>query len=70
VAEVGNFAYDPNDQDKDLQLFTRSPEVQQTVFKLFRQAGAVVVVARYLPEPPHGDGWVLVPGTPFWVHRL
>lgn len=70
VGEIGNYAFDPDDQEKDLQLFTRSPEVQQTVFNLFHQAGAEVVVARYLDESPQGPGWVRVPDTQWWVHRL
>jgi hypothetical protein len=70
VGEIGNFAYDPDNQKQDLQLFAGSPEVQETVFNLFRQAGAEVVVARYLDGTPQGDGWEKVPDSPFWVHRL
>ena len=70
VAEIGNYAYDLDDQNKDLRLFAGSPDVQQTVFQYFRQAGATLVVARELPEPPQGPGWVEVPGTQFWIHSL
>lgn len=70
VAEIGNYAFDRENQEKDLQLFTSSPEVQQTVFNLFRQAGAVVVVVRDLPESPQGPGWVRLLDTPWWIHRL
>jgi hypothetical protein len=70
VAEIGNNAFDPQDQEKDLQLFTSDPDVQNTVFHLFRQAGAILVVARGFDRTPHGVGWEQIPKTTWWIHRL
>jgi len=70
VAEIGNETFNPGDQEKGFQLFTGSPDVQRTVFNLFRQAGAVWVVARDVNGLPQGSGWERVPGTRSWVHRL
>jgi hypothetical protein len=70
VAEIGNDAFDPENQEKDFALFVRSPDVQKTVFNLFKQAGAVVVVAFDVKETLQGPGWERVPGTQAWFHRL
>jgi hypothetical protein len=70
VGAIGSQDFDNEQQTKDFDLFTKSPEVQQTVFDLFRKAGAVVVVAMAVPDAPSGDGWVQVPGTKAWVHPL
>ena len=70
VAEIGNDGYDEDNQEADLQLFTDHPEVQQTVFKLFQQAGADLVVGCYLNGPPQGPGWQGIPGTTWWFQRL
>jgi len=70
VAEIGNDAFDPRDQEKDFELFTGSPEVQQTVFDAFKQAGAVAVVVLDVNGPIQGAGWERIPGTQSWVHRI
>jgi len=70
VAEIGNDAFDPKDQEKDFELFNHSPEVQQTVLDLFRQAGAVLVVVFDVDGAPQGPGWERIPGTQSWVHLL
>jgi hypothetical protein len=70
VGEIGNDAFDPDDQEKDLQLFINNPPVQQTVFNLFQQAGAVLVVARLVHESPQGPGWTQLPDTQWWLHPL
>lgn len=70
VAQMGNTAYDPLDQEKDFQLFADHPDVQQAVFNAFRQAGAVMVIALDVGRPLQGPGWEHVPGTGNWVHRL
>jgi hypothetical protein len=70
VAEIGNDAYDPDDQKKDLQLFVTHPDVQQTVFALFQQAGAVVTLVGALDTAPQGPGWERIPGTHWYLHWL
>ena len=70
VAEIGNDAYDPNNQQKDIALFYGNPEAQQAVFNLFSQAGAVAVIARDVDGPIQGPGWERVPETQSWIHRL
>jgi hypothetical protein len=70
VAEMGNSTFDREDGKRDFELFTKSPEIQQTAFKLFRQAGAVLVVAYDVEGPLAGQGWEPVPGTQSWIHRL
>jgi hypothetical protein len=70
VAEIGRNAFDPENAEKDFQLFTSHPEVQQTAFNLFRQAGAKLVVAYHVEGAPAGGGWERVPGTASWIHRL
>ena len=70
VAEIGNQGFSLENQEKDFELFTGSPEVQQTVFNLFRKAGAVLVVALDVNGAPQGSGWERVPETQSWVHRL
>jgi len=70
VAEIGDNTLDHDDGEKDFQLFTSSSEVQQTVFGLFRQAGAAWVVAYDVDGRLAGSGWKSVPGTRSWIHRL
>jgi hypothetical protein len=70
VAEIGNDAYDLGNQQEDFALFIGNPAVQQTVFALFRKAGAELVVARNVEGMPQGPGWEQIPGTRWWVHRL
>jgi hypothetical protein len=70
VAEMGNDAYDPDEQRQDFSLFVNDASVQQTVFALFRQAGADLVVARDVGDTIAGPGWEPIPGTQSWYHRL
>ena len=70
VAEIGNDAFDFDHHEQDFHLFLSSPDVQQTVFTLFRQAGAKLVVASYVDGTPQGPGWEQIPGTRSWIHRL
>lgn len=73
VAELPLIGVDSVGQDKledDYQLFARDPAVQQTVFALFKQAGATLVVMLDADEPPQGADWQPVPGTDWWIHRL
>jgi hypothetical protein len=70
VAQIGNNTFDPLNQDADFQLFADHPDIQQTVFNLFKQAGAVMVIVPDVKYPLQGPGWGQVPGTEAWVHRL
>ena len=70
VAQMGNSAYDPLDQENDFALFADHPDVQQAVFDAFKQVGVVMVVALDVVRPLQGPGWEQIPGTTTWVHRL
>jgi hypothetical protein len=70
VGQIGNQDFKEEQQAQDLQLFLNRPELQQTVFELFRKSAAEIVVALNLPQPPKGDGWTQVPETKAWLHRL
>jgi hypothetical protein len=70
VAQMGNNTVDPLDQEKDFALFADNPDVQQSVFNAFKQAGAVMVIVVDVERPLQGPGWEQVPGTRTWVHRL
>jgi hypothetical protein len=70
VSQIGNQDFNQEQQQKDFQLFINRPDVQQTVFNLFRKSGAVLVLALDVPGAPQGDGWFQVPGTESWIHRL
>ena len=65
VAAIGNDAYDgyPPDQLHDLHRFFDDAAVQAHVLELFRQQGAVAVVAQDLPFATNDPGWQKVPGT-------
>jgi hypothetical protein len=69
VAAIGNDAYDgyPPDQLRDLHRFFDDPAVQARDVELFRQQGAVAVVAPDLPFATTDPGWQPVPGTHAWV---
>ncbi|MDB4793598.1 hypothetical protein OAG63_01035 [Methylacidiphilales bacterium] len=70
VAQIGNDTFDPLDQVKDFLLFADHPDVQQTVFNLFKQAGAVMVILPDVKSPLQGPGWEHIPGTDAWIHHL
>jgi len=72
VAAIGNDAYDgyPPDQLRDLHRFFDDPAVQARDLALFRQQGAVAVVAPDLPFTTTDPGWQPVPGTNSWVLLL
>jgi hypothetical protein len=70
VAELGENIVAPNEEESDFHLFARDPAVQQTVFALFRQAGAKLAVVRGADVPLQGPGWEQVPGTAMWFHGL
>jgi hypothetical protein len=70
VADIGNDAYDPQDQEKDLRLFFDDPSTREEVLHLFKQQGAVAVVAPSMPFEIVSPGWQRIPGTSAWVLRL
>jgi hypothetical protein len=72
VAAIGNDAYDgyPPDQLRDLHRFFDQPATQRDVLGLFRQQGAVAVVAPDLPFVTSAPGWQHVPETNAWVLLL
>jgi len=70
AAQIGNQDFDRAQQNQDFQLFLDSPDVQQTVFDLFRKAGAKLVVVLHAPSAPVGIGWEQVPGTQSWMRWL
>jgi hypothetical protein len=72
VAAIGNDAYDgyAPDQLRDLHRFFDDPAVQARDLDLFRQQGAVAVVAPDLPFSPADPGWQSVSGTHAWVLLL
>jgi hypothetical protein len=72
VADIGNDAYDPQAQHEDFNLFWTDPTIQQDVLRLFREQGAVAVIApsvspRALPLSP---AWQRIPDTNAWLLRL
>jgi hypothetical protein len=69
VAAIGNDAYDgyPPDQLRDLHRFFDDPAVQARDLDLFRQQGAVAVVAPDLPFTTTDPRWQHVPKTNAWV---
>lgn len=72
VAAIGNDAYDPSWQDqlKDLHTFFDDPGAQRHALDLFRNQGAVAVIAPDLPFNPTSPGWQHVAGTSAWVLLL
>jgi len=72
IAAIGNDAYDgyPPDQLRDLHRFFDEPEIQRDVVSIFRQQGAVAVVAPDLPFVTSDPGWQHVPKTNAWVLLL
>ena len=70
AAQIGNQDFSEADQRQDFELFINSAEVQQNVFALFRKSGAELVVAFGVQEAPQGEGWIHIPETEAWVHRL
>jgi hypothetical protein len=69
VADIGNDAYDPESQQQDFTLFWTDPATQQDVLRLFREQGAVAVVA---PDAPQAltPAWQPIPNTHAWLLRL
>jgi hypothetical protein len=70
VAALGNDAYDPQNQIEDLHLFFDNPSTQDEVLQLFREQGAVAVVATAIPFDVSSPGWRQVPGSKAWVLLL
>jgi hypothetical protein len=72
VAHLGNDAYDPApaDQLRDLHQFFDDPATQARVLDVFRQAGAVAVVAPEMPFDVRSRGWQSIPGTHAWFLML
>jgi len=70
VAAIGNDAFDPQSQVRDLHLFFDHPSTQQQVLELFRGQGAVAVVATDIPFEVSSPGWQHVPGSQAWVRFL
>lgn len=70
VAAIGNDAFDPKNQVQDLHLFFDYPSTQQQILQLFREQGAVAVVATEIPFEVSSPGWQHVPGTEAWVRLL
>ncbi|WP_353066694.1 hypothetical protein RBB77_09065 [Tunturibacter psychrotolerans] len=70
VAAIGNDAFDPESQVQDLHLFFDHPSTQQQVLELFREQGAVAVVATDIPFEVSSPGWQHVPGSQAWVRFL
>ena len=70
VAAIGNDAFDPKSQVQDLHLFFDDPSTQQQVLDLFREQGAVAVVATDIPFEVSSPGWQHVPGSQAWVRFL
>jgi hypothetical protein len=70
VAAIGNDAFDPESQVQDLHLFFDHPSTQQQVLELFREQGAVAVVATDIPFEVSSPGWQHVPGSQAWVRLL
>jgi len=72
VADIGNDAFDPQLQHEDFNRFWTDPATQQDVLRLFREQGAVAVIApsvspRALPLTP---AWQHIPDTNAWILRL
>ena len=70
VAAIGNDAYDPENQIGDLHLFFDNPATQNEVLQLFREQGAVAVVATGIPFDVSSPGWRRVPGSKAWVFLI
>lgn len=70
VAAIGNDVHDPKERLQDMHLFFDDAHTQQQVLDLFRQQGATVVVAPYMPFEVVSPGWQQIPGTTAWVFRL
>jgi hypothetical protein len=70
VAAIGNDAFDPDNQMEDLHLFFDNPSTQDEVLQLFREQGAVAVVATRIPFDVSSPGWRHVPGSKAWVLLL
>jgi hypothetical protein len=70
VAALGNDAYDPESQIEDLHLFFDNPSTREQVLQLFREQGAVAVVATEIPFDVSSPGWQRVPGSKAWVLLL
>jgi hypothetical protein len=85
VAELGGTPYDPHPvagidhwyehhyegPDPGGELFwNASPQTQARILQLFKQSGAVAIVAPAKSPDGNVPGWEHVPGSPMWVHRL
>jgi hypothetical protein len=70
VAAIGNDAFDPKSQVQDLHLFFDHPSTQQQILQLFREQGAVAVVATEIPFEVSSPGWQHIPGSEAWVRLL
>ena len=73
VANIGNDAYSPQNQQQDFQLFWTDPATQQDVLRLFREQGAVAVIVPTAPTAPTSAisaNWQQIPSTDTWILRL
>ena len=70
VANIGNDAYSPQNQQQDFQLFWTDPATQQDVLRLFREQGAVAVVIPIANTPAISPNWQQIPNTNAWFLRL
>lgn len=86
VAELGGAPYDPHpvagvdhwydnhhkeSQNPGEELFwNASPETQAKIVQLFKQSGAVAIIAPAKSPDGNVPGWEHVPGSPMWLHRL
>jgi hypothetical protein len=72
VADIGNDAYDPQFQHEDFNRFWTDPATQQDVLRLFREQGAVAVIAPSVSPRalPLNSAWQHIPETNAWLLRL
>jgi hypothetical protein len=70
VADIGNDAYSPQDQQQDFNLFWTDPAIQQDVLRLFRQQGAIAVIVPHAQSNALTAAWQSIPGTDAWLLRL
>ncbi len=70
VADIGNDAYSPQDQQQDFTLFWTDPAIQQDVLRLFRKQGAVAVIVPHAQSAALSSNWQPIPGTDAWLLRF
>jgi hypothetical protein len=70
VADIGNDAYSPQNQQADFNLFWTDPAIQQEALRLFHEQGAIAVIVPSATTPPLSPDWHQIPNTNAWVFRL